>query len=397
MAEFKRHDPLENVLGRIDDLDQASLGILVKRLARERRLLNSVFNTLREGLLVIDSRGIIEYANDSACQLVGFSQREVGNLSLWKAVPDLTRTLHFGPGGQLREENNLTRELQLTYPERRIVRLYIVNFEDELAAGSSVAQYAVILSDVTQEKTQTQQEIETARIRSIIQLSAGVAHELGNPLNSLNIHLQVMKRQLEKMGEGREVEKLQRSLGICQGEVERLDGIITHFLQAVRPQPPDFAQLELVRILEESLEVMGPELESAGVNVDIELGAKVPVVDGDRQQIKQVLFNLLKNARQAMKDGGTIRVRVNSDDDFVYLQVLDEGEGIAEEDLPKVFQPYFSTKSEGHGLGMMICERIMHDHGGQIGLNSRVGVGTAVTLQFPQKHRRMRLLQAGED
>ncbi|MDP0499207.1 MAG: ATP-binding protein [Verrucomicrobiota bacterium JB022] len=395
MAESKRHDPLENVLGRIDDLDQASLGILVKRLARERRLLNSVFNTLREGLLVIDASGIIEYANASACQMLGFHQREVGKLSLWKAVPDLTRTLRFGPGGQLREENNLTRELQLNYPEKRLVRLYIVNFEDELAAGTAVAQYAVILSDVTQEKTQTQQEIETARVRSIIQLSAGVAHELGNPLNSLNIHLQVMKRQLDKMSPDRAVEKLQRSLHICQGEVERLDGIIAHFLHAVRPQAPDFSELNLVRVLEESLEVMGPELESAGIKVDVELGAKVPLIDGDRQQVKQVLFNLLKNARQAMKDGGTIRIWANSDDDFVYLQVLDEGEGIADEDLPKVFQPYFSTKAEGHGLGMMICERIMRDHGGQIGINSRVGVGTAVTLQFPQKHRRVRMLEMG--
>lgn len=393
MADHKRHDPLESVLGRLDGLDHASLGVLVRRLARERRLLNGVFNTLREGVLVIDARGLIEYANGSACTMLGFSPREVGTMSLWKAVPDLTRTLHFGPGGQLREPNNLTRELQLNYPERRIVRLYIVTFEDEASAGTSVAQYAVILSDVTQEKSQTAQEIETARVRSIIQLSAGVAHELGNPLNSLNIHLQVMKRQLEKLKHDVAVEKLQRSLQICQGEVERLDGIITHFLQAVRPQPPDLSDLNLVRVLEEVLEVMGPELESAGVNVDVALGAKIPLVSGDRQQVKQVLFNLLKNARQAMKDGGTIRVHATSDDDFAYVQILDEGEGIAEEDLPKVFEPYFSTKKEGHGLGMMICERIMRDHGGQIGINSRVGVGTAVTLQFPQKHRRMRMLE----
>ena len=94
-----------------------------------------------------------------------------------------------------------------------------------------------------------------------------------------------------------------------------------------------------------------------------------------------------------MEGGGTIKVRARSDDEFVFLQIGDSGSGIDKEYLSKVFQPYFSTKKDGHGLGMMIVQRIMRDHGGQIGIDSLSGTGTVVTLQFPQKHRRVRLLE----
>lgn len=394
---MKPHDPLENVLGRIDDLDEASLSNLVSRLARERRLLNTLFNTLREGVIVIDARGTIDYANATSSSMLGFERRDVGSANLWKQVPDLARSLQFTKEGLLAADAGISRELQLTYPELRVVRLYLMPFEEETEGGARLARFAVILSDITSEKTRSQHELEDERVRSILQLSAGVAHELGNPLNSLNIHLQVMERTLGRMTDSATAAKLRKSLEICSGEVARLDSIITHFLDAVRPTPPDLRELDPIMVLEEALEFLGPELESAGITVDVSLDRTVPIVEADHNQLKQVFFNLLKNARQAMKAGGEIKVHASSDDEFVYLRIGDTGEGIAEEDLPQVFQPYFTTKSGGHGLGMMIVERIMRDHGGQIGIDSRRGVGTVVTLQFPQKVRRVRMLEQRRD
>ena len=386
-----RPDPLDSLIDRVDELDAASRANLIARLGRERRLLNMVVNTLREGVLVAESSGSIEFANPSARDMLGLSDRDLSKLNLWRAVPDLARTLKLSPKGYLIEEANVSRELELSYPQRRTVRLYLVPIEETLEEVQ-LARYAVILSDITRERAKTRQEIEDERVRSILQLSAGVAHELGNPLNSLNIHLQVMRRRLQKMEANETRSKLEASLDICAGEVERLDSIITHFLQAVRPREPDLRDLDLIAPLEESIEFLGPELEGAGIRVDLELASSLPVIQGDRDQIKQVFFNVIKNARQAMKAGGIIRIRAFSDDEFVYIQVGDTGEGIPQENLRKVFQPYFSTKQDGHGLGMMIVERIMRDHGGQVGLDSRPGVGTLVTLQFPQKHRRIRLL-----
>lgn len=389
----KRSDPIDSLVERVEELDSANRANLIVRLARERRLLNTVVNTLREGVIVLEASGKIDYANPSSLEMLGLTDRDLGEVTLWRAVPDLRRTLDLTGKGFLHEGANVTRELELSYPERRIVRLYLVPIEETLDEAVQLSRFAVILSDVTQERVKTLKEIENERVKSILELSAGVAHELGNPLNSLNIHLQLMQRQLKKMESVPALEKLVRSLDACSSEVDRLDSIITHFLEAVRPRQPQAHDIDLIGPLEESIRFLGPELEGAGILVDIELGRTLPLVQGDRDQIKQVFFNIVKNARQAMKAGGTIRIRAFSDDDFVYVQIGDSGEGMSEESLAKVFQPYFTTKKEGHGLGMMIVERIMRDHGGQIGIDSRTGVGTLVTLQFPQKHRRIRLLE----
>ncbi|MGC9451708.1 MAG: sensor histidine kinase [Oceanipulchritudo sp.] len=387
-----RPDPLDSLIDRVDELDAASRANLISRLGRERRLLNMVVNTLREGVLVVESSGVLEFANPSARDMLGIHEREINKLSLWRAVPDLARTLKMSSKGYLVEEANVSRELELTYPQRRTVRLYLVPIEETLEEVQ-LARYAVILSDITGERARTRQEIRDERVKSIIQLAAGVAHELGNPLNSLNIHLQLMRRQLQKLESSSGTGKFAKSLEICSGEVERLDSIITHFLEAVRPRQPDLRDLDLVIPLEESIEFLGAELEGAGHRVDLELASSLPVVQGDRDQLKQVFYNVIKNARQAMKSGGVIKIRAFADDEFVYIQIGDTGEGIPRQNLRKVFQPYYSTKKDGHGLGMMIVERIMQDHGGQVGIDSRPGVGTLVTLQFPQKHRRIRLLE----
>ncbi len=390
---MKKVSALENVLGKLDDLDSASLAIIVQRLVRERRLLEMVFSTIREGILVIDKSGVVQYANPAANHLLGLAPRDIGRASLWKSVPDLARSVALNTKGALESDAGVTREVELTYPERRLVRLYMVPITDpEVAGDKGTRRHVVILTDVTREKAEAQETVENERVNSILHLAAGVAHELGNPLNSINIHLQLLLRQTEKLKDKATAAKLKSSLDICAAEVTRLDGIITNFLQAVRPTPPDFTEADLLALLAETLEFMGPELSDAGIGVDVQAEAQIPPVLADINQIKQVFFNILKNAREAMKAGGVIKVRARSDDDFVYLLIADTGEGIPEENLSHIFLPYFTTKSSGTGLGMMIVQRILRDHGAQIGIDSKPNAGTVVTLQFPQKHRRVRLL-----
>lgn len=284
----------------------------------------------------------------------------------------------------------------MNYPEHRIIRLYMVPIDAQVGHHDSCG-FVVVLSDVTEEKVSIEERIESERISSIMRLSAGVAHELGNPLNSLTIHLQLIERKLEKMNLGRDGDKLAESLQVCQGEVQRLDGIITHFLEAVRPQKPELNELDIVQLVEEVLRVQEVELGDRKLDVDVEVDSDLPHVLGDRGQLKQVFFNLVKNAMEAMEAGGRLRILARSDTDFVHLQFIDTGSGISEEDLSRIFQPYYSTKKEGHGLGMMIVQRIMRDHGAEISIESRSGVGTVVTLQFPQQHRRRRLLEATDN
>ena len=132
------------------------------------------------------------------------------------------------------------------------------------------------------------------------------------------------------------------------------------------------------------------------VTVEAETVPNLPIIMADRNQLKQVFFNVIKNAVEAMEPGGNLRVRTRFDDDSVFLMFGDTGSGIKQEDLLRLFEPYHTTKPEGNGLGLMVVQRIMREHGGQVGVESKHGVGTVVTLQFPRKDRRVRMLGGGE-
>ncbi len=389
----KKASSLDRVLGRLDNLDAVNLTNLVQRLARERSLLEAVFNVIREGILIIDDEGVIEYANHSAAEMVGLRDGDLGDATLWKLIPGLAQTLGGEAYGKLSPPPTLLKELYLSYPETRYVRLYLTPFEEETLEAESVTRFAVILTDITQEKESTEEWVESERVQSILLLAAGVAHELGNPLNSLNIHLQLIQRNLSRLGKTSEVAKIRKSLDVCESEVVRLNGIITHFLEAIRPVPPDLQEVNLIEILEEVLQFQATELDDRGIQVDIGLNEDLPVVLGDRNQLKQVFFNLTKNSMEAMRAGGVIRITTRSDDVSIYLHFGDSGGGIKQDEVGKVFEPYFTTKKEGSGLGLMIVERIIRNHGGSVSVESKEGVGTVISLQFPHKDRRVRLLE----
>jgi PAS domain S-box-containing protein len=389
----RKHSSLDRVLGRLDTLDSVNLANLVQRLARERGLFEAIFNTIHEGILVISAEGVIEYANAAAGRLIGLREEELAGATLWRLVPGLHSSLEasLADGSVV---PTVAREIELTYPQPRIIRLYIVPFQVEGVREKS-RRFTVILTDVTREKQSTERLIEDERTSSVLLLAAGVAHELGNPLNSLTIHLQLIERKLKQLKGSREAEPLAKSIGICQDEVRRLDGIITNFLEAIRPRPPDLAETNVVDVLDEVLRFQAGELRNRRIKVEAETPADLPVILADRNQLKQVFFNLISNAIEAMEPGGRLRIISRADDESVFLMFGDSGVGIRQEDLSQLFQPYHTTKPGGHGLGLMLVQRIMRAHGGQVGIESKEGVGTVVTLSFPQKNRRVRMLEGG--
>jgi PAS domain S-box-containing protein len=389
----KKHTSLDRVLGRLDQLDSVNLANLVQRLARERRVFEDIFDTLQEGVLVIGSDGVIDYANAAAERLIGLSDNDLTGQTLWRLVPGLRPSLEASLDDAAPALPVVAREFELTYPEPRTVRLYLMPFRSDSRGGAR--RYAAILSDITRDKQTTEARIEDERTSSILLLAAGVAHELGNPLNSLTIHLQLIERKLRKLKANPDSEAVAESIQVCQDEVKRLDGIISNFLDAIRPRPPDLAETNLTDVLGEVLAFQQRELADRGVVVEAETPSDLPRVMADRSQLKQVFFNLIKNASEAMVPGGRLRIAARADDENVFLAFGDSGAGIRQEDLVRLFQPYYTTKPGGHGLGLMIVQRIMREHGGQVGLESKEGVGTVVTLQFPRKDRRVRMLKSG--
>lgn len=386
--------PLDKVLGRLDDLDEVNLGILVQRLARERKLLEIVFDVIRDGILVLDGNGDISYANIQGKKIIGLKDNQTTQVSLLRAAPEIARAIGLGHGKKGTQAEVIVREMEISYPELRYIRVYAVPIEEVFAKQEEKEEIgiAIIITDITEDKVSLEERIESERVACIMDLAAGVAHELGNPLNSIHIHLQVLRRNLDL--ERKDQEKSKKSLITCINEVERLDGIIAHFLKAIRPQTPDFKKINLLTIIEETVHLKKEELSAKSINITMEAGVREPHVNGDSEQLKQVFFNIIGNAIEAITSKSEIKILSGLEDRFVFVKIIDHGSGISKDDLSKVFEPYYTTKASGNGIGMMIVHRIMRDHGGDVGIDSKVGAGTIVTLRFPRNSERSKLLES---
>jgi signal transduction histidine kinase len=383
----KHFSLLDKVLSRIDGLDSQNLSILVRRLERERDLMDTVLDTLREGVIVLAADGSIDYANSAAIQLLGVSVDDVTGAELRRISPDIAKALELPE-----QVEALTREIEVRYPESRVLRLHLARVGS--VNDSENSRRVAVLSDVTTEKVQTEDRIESERIDSIVALAAGVAHEIGNPLNAIGLHLQVLQRAAEKLGESAEAKKVREAAEVCLGEIKRLDGIVRDFLGAVRPTKPNLVDTDLVAVVAETMNLLQDQLKQLGIRVSVDVGSEIPLILADRNQVKQALFNVMKNSLEALDRGGDIFVNFSTDDEWVILAVKDTGVGIPADKLTRVFDAYYSTKASGGGLGMMILLKILRAHGGMVDMESTPNVGTTVTLRFPLKHRRVRTLDA---
>lgn len=409
---------LDKVLPRIGRLDAAGLQSVVQRLARERAFLETLFNTIEDGVLVVDGAGRIAYFNSAVTRLLGLQPSAEGR-PLAEVLPDLDweKLARSDTAGGPRV---VRHEFEVDFPRPRFLRLSAAPLD---GAATGQGGLALILHDETEARQRTFEAIESERVQALTLLAASVAHELGNPLNALHIHLQLMEREARKLkaaaAEGvargpvsrmldrRKAKatrvsedapeisaRLEQYLAVAKGEINRLDYIITQFLQAIRPTAPQFKLSSLNEVTQRTLSLLQPELDNRGIVVQVKLARHLPSAPLDPGQIQQVLVNLVKNAMQAMTKGGILTVQTGEGSDGLWLSVADTGAGIPESQINRIFEPFFTTKEKGTGLGLMIVRRIVGAHGGRIDLESQVGRGTTFRLWLPLQERRPRLLAA---
>ena len=379
----------DRLVARIDKLNPESLQAQMVRLAQERGFLETIFQTIQEGLVVIDNEGRLLYANHAAERLAGFEFARTKGRSIMRILRDWDWEHRLEvPASESGWARMVTREIEVTYPEHRFISVYAMPLNEEGLAEKGVL---VILRDVTRDRRQEASTLESERSNAIKLLAAGVAHEIGNPLNALNIHLQLLARELLDLPEGTR-EPLADLVGVARTEVERLDTIIRQFLRALRPTQPVLRPEQPTDVLQETLALLKNEFENRRITVSVDITEAIPAVQLDRSQIKQVFFNLIKNALEAMPDGGALRIEMGAGDVYVDIAFIDTGKGIAPEELQRVFEPYHTTKQTGSGLGLMIVQRIIDEHGGEIELSSKPGAGTCFKVRLPRSERRVRLL-----
>lgn len=378
---------LEKLVARLDRVEPGEVQQIVTRLIHEKGFLEKVFEAMQEGVILLDPQGVIGFVNRAASGFFGLDPEKAVGQPLSSQVRGLDWRSMGRPG------RTVSRDLEIFYPEKRFLNFYLAPID----GGEESLGYVMLVRDLTSSRAEAEETLESERLNALTLLAAGVAHEIGNPLNSLDIHLQLMGRKLRKLPPG-DRKPLEEHLATARGEIQRLDGILKQFLQAVRPTLPRRERQDLHALLHETLRLLEPELESRKIAVELDLAESLPPAEVDGGQFQQVFYNLLRNAYQALPaTGGRIAIRSRANDYEYVISIEDNGIGISPEHMGAIFEPYRTTKSSGSGLGLLIVRRIIREHGGEIAIESQEGMGTRVVIHLPRAERAVRLLGSGSE
>ena len=369
---------------RFESLDATSRQAGLALLMRERGFFETVANAVEDGILVVDAGLHLRYFNRAAKELLALPEN-TSALRLSQLLPDIDWR-QILPENASDWQQSARQELQILYPQPRFLQFYLTPLGEDTGAA------AVILRDVTESRRRATSDLEKETIKAVSQLAAGVAHEIGNPLNSLSMNLQILERDFTDSEEEVSLTEAVKMIRRCAGEVERLDSIIHSFLYAIRPGKANFSPVDLRETVFEVLNFMRPEIEARKVEVKCQWAEVMPSLNGDREQLKQAFYNIIRNAVQAMSNGGVLDIYGYAASEFIVLEFSDSGKGMSPEDLREMFVPFRTAKAGGNGVGTMIIERVCREHGAEFGVVSAEGRGTVFQLKFPNGRRRVRML-----
>ncbi len=376
---------LEKLVTRLDRVEPGEVQQIVTRLIREKGFLERVFEAMREGVIILDPHGIIGFVNRAACRFFGLDPERAVGAALSAQVRGLDWETLGRPG------KTVNRDLEVFYPENRHLNFYLAPISEQDGADGNLG-FVMLVRDLTRSRAEAEETMESERLNALTLLAAGVAHEIGNPLNSLDIHLQLLGRKFRKLPPG-DRGPLEENLATARAEIARLDSILRQFLQAVRPTVPRRERQDLEELIRQAVGLLDPELGSRQIAVEVEVSAGMPPAMVDGVQFQQVLYNLIRNAYQALPAGeGRIAVRAGFNDYEHRITIEDNGTGIPPEVMGSIFEPYRTTKSAGSGLGLLIVRRIVREHGGEISIESEEGCGTRVVIHLPRAERPVRML-----
>ena len=236
-----------------------------------------------------------------------------------------------------------------------------------------------LIEQRAREQRELEEQLHLAeRLAALGEMVAGVSHEIKNPLG-------IIQSTAELLGETSGADETRKRLSnVITEESSRLNNIVTEFLDFARPQLPDLKDCFLEEIIQKNLSFLGPELENRGIIVQDNLDGRSFRLQADHELLYRAILNIFINAMQSMQDAGSIQVTLEEEKDFFRIEIEDEGCGITRENEKKIFNPFFTTKEKGSGLGLSIVRKIMEVHDGTIGIESSEGVGTRVILQLPR-------------
>ena len=357
---------------------------LQKELITTKSFLESIVEKAGDAISVIDNEGKILFWNEGAGRVYGFKAEE----AMGKTLSEL---LFGADEGRRGEEEDFLKGMigriqgeEIVPPAERTLRtrdgreivtsMSLAPLKDE---GGRMIGAIRICRDITQMKKAEERLILAERLSCLGELSAGVAHELRNPLAGIKLNAQILSRR-------REIPDMEKRLieSTLEG-IEKIQRIVDDMLHFAKPKPAHFQEEAVNEVVEKSLLILQHKFKRGDVRLVFEKGARLPPVRIDVHQIQQVLINLMLNAIQAMEKGGTLSIRTFAENGGVGISVRDTGTGISKEHLKKIFDPFFTTKSEGTGLGLPISLKILEKHGATLSVSSEEEKGSTFTIHLP--------------
>jgi signal transduction histidine kinase len=348
---------------------------------RIRALLFQILDSLEIGVVVLDDKHVLAMANDSARHLLPEIPPEY-------ASRDILAVLNQRPG--LREivraaieKRDYVREVEHNlgnasepYPAR-VTTLPLKDPKNRTTG-------TLLLVHDVREVVRMERQVRTAeRLSSLGTLAAVMAHEIRNPLEAMNLNLVLLERSLtDPKPESAQENRTGKYLRIVKEEISRLAAIVENFLSFARPSGAPEERVRLDAILQQIVDLLANQAKSHKVTIGISIEGN-PVVQGPPDQLKQVFLNLVINGLEAMPRGGSLRIRAETSKDDAIVHIQDTGVGIPQEQIPRLFDPFFTTRSKGTGLGLTIVHRVVLEHHGRIDVASTPGEGSTFTVTLP--------------
>ncbi len=347
---------------------------------RVKTLMRNILQSIPTGVLTLDSRGAVTSLNSAAERLLDLrASVAVGRPvdHVLASAPELAAWLRSALAGErLLQEADL---LVTVEGDRRVtLRISASELRDESGRNDGVV---ILLRDITEVNRLELQLRRADKLAALGTLAAGLAHEVKNPLDALSLNLHLLAGELGSPEPS--TAEVKGYLDILRSEVQRIHRIVENFLRFARPSIPEVKPLELNALMERVLSLVAFEAAGHGVTIETQFDPALASVSGDEGQLAQVFLNLAINALQAMPAGGTLTARTQLANGWAEVMVKDTGHGIPRDTLPHVFDPYFTTRPAGVGLGLAIAHRIVEGHRGTIDVETEVGKGTVMTVRIP--------------
>ena len=338
----------------------------------------NLFENAGIALCAINGRGVIGLANKKFSEISGIKKTELQN----------NRNIFDFISG----ENVGNVRLILTKKVQKLGELKNIECIFTNSAGKSILmllslkrlaenKYIISLTDITSIKRSEKNTYLQKRQKEIARLASGIAHEIRNPLSAINTSVEILKDALKLSGQEREL------MNIILEENKHLDMIIKEFSYYARLLSPEVTLSHINNFIEETIQ-MNEDKFVDNIEVELKLQKDLPLISIDKSQMRTVFEHIINNAIEAMPEGGNLEISTSHSkneygEDQITIQFNDNGIGIKEENMEKIFKPFFSTKENNYGMGLTICERIIDNHNGEIIIQSKVDIGTKVTIHLP--------------